>query len=127
MHLPRQDASFGTTESVKLSGVKRIDTTGFGVNKVTLSIRDVIDMTDYNNRLVVIGDKGDTVNHWPWRQQQLASRGTDLARRIGCCRGRNRQPDDDPYQLSEAFRRTGNLGLMSYPRGAPLGKVDSIG
>ena len=72
VHLAQQDRSFGHSDAVKLDGVEAIDTTGYGANKVSLSIGDVLDMTDANNHLTVIGDKGDVVtlagdssgHHW---------------------------------------------------------------
>ncbi|HNB27273.1 MAG TPA: hypothetical protein PLR41_09970, partial [Alphaproteobacteria bacterium] len=56
----------------KLDNVEAIDMTGFGGNKVALSIVDVLDMTDADHRLTVVGDKGDVVtlsgdgsgHHW---------------------------------------------------------------
>lgn len=58
IHLARQDAD-------------TLDITGYGANKVSLSIDDVLNMTDGDNHLTVLGDKGDMVtltstggNHW---------------------------------------------------------------
>jgi hypothetical protein len=81
LHLAKQDQSFGHGDAVKLSNVEAIDATGYGTNKVALSINDVLDMTDGGNHLTVLGDKGDTVtlsgdgsgNHW-----SVASTGNDF-------------------------------------------------
>lgn len=72
VHLAKQDQSFGHGDAAKLSNVEAIDATGYGMNKVALSINDVLDMTDGGNHLTVLGDKGDTVtlsgdgsgHHW---------------------------------------------------------------
>jgi VCBS repeat-containing protein len=71
VHVARNGSDFGHTQAVKLSNAEAIDTTGYGVNKVSLSINDVLDMTDSDNRLTIIGDKGDSVtltssggNYW---------------------------------------------------------------
>jgi hypothetical protein len=61
VHLARQNMSFGHDEAVKLSNVEAIDSTGYGANNVSLSIDDVLNMTDGDNRLTIIGDKGDSV------------------------------------------------------------------
>jgi hypothetical protein len=81
LHLAKQDQSFGHGDAVKLSNVEAIDSTGYGMNKVALSINDVLDLTDGSNHLTVLGDKGDTVtlsgdgsgNHW-----SVASTGNDF-------------------------------------------------
>ena len=71
VHLAQQNRSFDHQDAVKLSGVETIDATGSGANNVSLSIGDVLSMTDSDNHLTIIGDKGDTVtltgngnNHW---------------------------------------------------------------
>ncbi len=71
VHLAKQGASFGHNEAVKLQNVEAIDTTGYGANKVSLSIDDVLNMTDGDNRLTIVGETGDSVtltangsNHW---------------------------------------------------------------
>jgi hypothetical protein len=71
VHLGMQDMSFGHNEAVKLSNVEAIDATGYGANKVSLSIDDVLNMTDGDNRLTITGEVGDSVtltgsgdNHW---------------------------------------------------------------
>ncbi|HET6619454.1 MAG TPA: cadherin domain-containing protein [Dongiaceae bacterium] len=71
VHLASQDLSFGHNEAGKISNAEAIDTTGYGSNDVSLSIDDVLSMTDTDNHLTIIGDKGDTVtltgdgnSHW---------------------------------------------------------------
>jgi hypothetical protein len=71
VHLATQGGSFSHNDAVKLDNVEAIDTIGYGANDVSLSINDVLNMTDADNHLTIIGDKGDTVtltgngnNHW---------------------------------------------------------------
>jgi hypothetical protein len=71
VHLEQQNRSFDHNDAIKLENVEAIDTTGYGTNKVSLSIHDVVNMTDDDNRLTIVGDQGDTVtltgsgnNHW---------------------------------------------------------------
>jgi hypothetical protein len=71
VHLATSGGSFGHNEAVKIDNAEAIDTTGYGVNNVSLSIQDVLSMTDTDNHLTIIGDKGDTVtltgsgnSHW---------------------------------------------------------------
>ena len=71
VHLAKQGMSFGHNEAVKLENVEAIDTTGYGSNNVSLSINDVLNMTDGDNRLTIVGESGDSVtltangsNHW---------------------------------------------------------------
>jgi hypothetical protein len=71
VHLATQGASFGHIEAVKVHDVEAIDATGYGANKVSLSIDDVLNMTDGDNRLTITGESGDSVtltgsgnNHW---------------------------------------------------------------
>ncbi|HVJ31777.1 MAG TPA: Ig-like domain-containing protein [Terriglobia bacterium] len=45
-----------------LQNAEHIDTTGHGNNTVSLSINDVLNMTDGDHFLTIIGDKSDTVN-----------------------------------------------------------------
>jgi hypothetical protein len=45
----------------KVCGVERIDITGGGDNRLTLTPRDLFDLSDTTNRLKVVGDTGDTV------------------------------------------------------------------
>jgi hypothetical protein len=61
VHLAKHDASFGHSEAVNLENIEAIDTTGYGANNVSLSINDVLNMTDGDNRLTIVGDEGDTV------------------------------------------------------------------
>jgi hypothetical protein len=71
VHLAQQDRSFDHHDAIKLENVEAIDATGSGANKVSLSIHDVLNMTDSDNRLTIVGDEGDIVtltgngnNHW---------------------------------------------------------------
>ena len=59
VHLAKQGMSFGHNEAVKLENVEAIDTTGYGNNNVSLSINDVLNMTDGDNRLTIVGETGD--------------------------------------------------------------------
>ena len=61
VHLAKHDASFDHNDAVKLKNVEAIDTTGYGANNVSLSINDVLNMTDGDNRLTIVGEEGDTV------------------------------------------------------------------
>ncbi|HJT11581.1 MAG TPA: DUF4114 domain-containing protein, partial [Dongiaceae bacterium] len=61
VHLAKQGASFGHNEAVNLQNVEAIDTTGYGANNVSLSIDDVLNMTDGDNRLTIVGESGDSV------------------------------------------------------------------
>jgi uncharacterized protein YaiE (UPF0345 family) len=61
VHLARNGASFGHDEAVKLANVEAIDASGHGANTVSLSIDDVLNMTDEDNRLTIIGEQGDSV------------------------------------------------------------------
>ncbi|WP_119303159.1 DUF4114 domain-containing protein [Dongia deserti] len=61
VHLAKHGASFGHQEAIKLENVEAIDTTGYGANRVSLSIHDVLNMTDGDNRLTIIGEQGDSV------------------------------------------------------------------
>ena len=59
-------------EKSRLGNLEEINMTGYGTNKIALSINDVLDMTDGSNHLTVVGDKGDTItlsgdnsgHHW---------------------------------------------------------------
>jgi Ca2+-binding RTX toxin-like protein len=42
--------------------IERIDIGGTGTNTLTLSVRDVLNLSDESNELVVLGDAGDVVN-----------------------------------------------------------------
>ncbi len=61
VHLAQQGRSFGHQDAIKLEGVETIDATGYGANNVSLSIHDVLNMTDNDNRLTIVGEQGDTV------------------------------------------------------------------
>ena len=54
-------STFGSSEALKLENVEAIDTTGYGANNVSLSIDDVLNMTDGDNRLTIVGEAGDSV------------------------------------------------------------------
>jgi hypothetical protein len=71
VHIATQGGSFVHNDAVKFDNVEAVDTTGYGANNVSLSINDVLNMTDGDNHLTIIGEKGDTVtltnngnNHW---------------------------------------------------------------
>jgi hypothetical protein len=46
----------------KTHSIERIDISGSGNNTLTLSVRDVLNLSDESNELVVLGDAGDAVN-----------------------------------------------------------------
>jgi hypothetical protein len=46
----------------KTNSIERIDITGTGNNTLTLSVRDVLNLSDESNELLVLGDPGDAVN-----------------------------------------------------------------
>jgi VCBS repeat-containing protein len=81
LHLARAGEGLTVSEMNRLDGIEAIDATGYGMNKVALSINDVLDMTDGGNHLTILGDKGDTVtlsgdnsgHHW-----SVASTGNDF-------------------------------------------------
>jgi VCBS repeat-containing protein len=72
LHFAQNNDTLGHSDFAKLSNLEEIDMTGYGNNKVSLSLTDVLDMTDGNNHLTVLGEKGDTVtltgdnsgHHW---------------------------------------------------------------
>jgi hypothetical protein len=45
--------------------IERIDIGGSGDNTLTLSVLDVLNLSDASNELLVLGDAGDTVNQGP--------------------------------------------------------------
>jgi len=49
----------------KTRSIERIDITGTGDNTLTLSVRDVLDLSDESNTLLVKGDAGDAVHRGP--------------------------------------------------------------
>ena len=51
-----------TTLGDKIQGIERIDLTGNGNNTVVLNVRDVLNVSDSTNRLLINGDAGDTVS-----------------------------------------------------------------
>jgi hypothetical protein len=61
VHLAQNNRGFDHNDAVKLSNVEEIDTTGYGANNVNLSIHDVLNMTDGDNRLTIVGEQGDSV------------------------------------------------------------------
>jgi hypothetical protein len=81
LHLSRAGEGLTASEMNRLDSVEAIDAMGYGMNKVALSINDVLDMTDGGNHLTILGDKGDTVtlsgdnsgHHW-----SVASTGNDF-------------------------------------------------
>ena len=46
----------------KIQGIERIDLTGSGNNTVVLNLRDVLNISDTGNRLLITGNVGDTVS-----------------------------------------------------------------
>jgi hypothetical protein len=49
----------------KTRSIERIDLTGSGDNILTVSVRDVLNLSDESNELLVKGDAGDAVNQGP--------------------------------------------------------------
>jgi hypothetical protein len=45
-----------------VEGIENIDLTGTGNNQLRISVRDILDLSDTSNRLVVKGDAGDSVH-----------------------------------------------------------------
>jgi VCBS repeat-containing protein len=71
VHLQHGNMSFGSAEAKLLDNVEIVDAKGAGNNKVTLSADDVLDLTDGDHHLTILGQKGDTVtltgdgtHHW---------------------------------------------------------------
>jgi VCBS repeat-containing protein len=71
VHLQHGNMSFGSAEAKLLDNVEIVDAKGAGNNKVTLSANDVLDLTDGDHHLTILGQKGDTVtltgdgtHHW---------------------------------------------------------------
>ncbi|HVI91416.1 MAG TPA: hypothetical protein VM659_24180, partial [Dongiaceae bacterium] len=56
------NGTFNHQTAPNLQNVEHIDTTGYGTNTVSLSISDVLNMTDGDHFLTIVGDKSDTVN-----------------------------------------------------------------
>lgn len=62
---------FGHADAAKLQNVEAIDASGYGKNVVTLSIDDVLTMSDSKHHLTVVGNTGDSLtlvgdgtSHW---------------------------------------------------------------
>jgi hypothetical protein len=51
-----------TLANNRIQGIERIDITGTGANTLTLSVLDVLDLSDSSNALLVDGDAGDSAN-----------------------------------------------------------------
>lgn len=71
VHLQHGNMSFGSTEAKLLDNVEIVDARGAGNNKVSLSANDVLDLTDGDHHLTVLGQKGDSLtltgdgtHHW---------------------------------------------------------------
>src|SRR5260221_46787 len=56
------NGTFNHQAAPNLQNVEHIDTTGFGTNLVSLSVHDVLDMTDGGHHLTIVGDSTDTVH-----------------------------------------------------------------
>ncbi|WP_303983566.1 DUF4114 domain-containing protein [Dongia mobilis] len=61
VHLARTGMSFGHGDAQKLDNVEVLDAQGAGNNKVSISIDDVLDLTDGDHRLTILGEAGDTL------------------------------------------------------------------
>jgi len=61
VHLQHGNMSFGSAEAKLLDNVEVVDATGAGNNKVSLSANDVIDLTDGDHHLTILGQKGDSL------------------------------------------------------------------
>jgi hypothetical protein len=80
VHLAQPNTGFGATEAKLLDNVEVIDAQGAGSNKVAISIADVLDMTDGDHHLTILGEKGDSLvltgdgaHHWT-----IADQGADF-------------------------------------------------
>jgi Ca2+-binding RTX toxin-like protein len=51
-----------TIGQTAIKGIEQIDISGTGNNTLTLSVADVLDLSNSSNRLLVMGDAGDTVH-----------------------------------------------------------------
>src|SRR5205085_7717350 len=49
----------------RTSGIERVDLTGSGANTLTLSVREVLNLSPNSNTLTVVGDADDRVNFGP--------------------------------------------------------------
>lgn len=54
--------NLASTSNLKITSVETIDLTGSGNNAVTLKASDVLDLSESNNVLIVMGEAGDIVN-----------------------------------------------------------------
>lgn len=71
VQLGKGNMDFGHQEAQYLKNIEVIDAKGAGHNNISLSVDDVLDMTDGDRHLTILGQKGDTVsltgiggNHW---------------------------------------------------------------
>ncbi|HWU00151.1 MAG TPA: cadherin-like domain-containing protein, partial [Terriglobales bacterium] len=62
VHFEINNGTFNHQTAPNLQNVEHIDTTGYGTNTVSLSISDVLNMTDGGHFLSIVGDKADSVN-----------------------------------------------------------------
>lgn len=61
VHLQHGNMAFGSPEAKLLDNVEMIDASGAGNNKVAISAADVLDMTDGDHHLTILGQKGDSL------------------------------------------------------------------
>nr|WP_298686945.1 Ig-like domain-containing protein [uncultured Dongia sp.] len=61
VRLQHGNMAFGSHEAKLLDNVEVIDATGAGNNKVAISAADVLDMTDGDHHLTILGQKGDSL------------------------------------------------------------------
>lgn len=61
VHLQHGNMTFGSPEAKLLDNVEVVDATGAGNNKVAISAADVLDMTDGDHHLTILGQKGDSL------------------------------------------------------------------
>jgi hypothetical protein len=61
VHLAKTGMSFGHSDAQKLDNVEVLDAQGAGNNKVSISIDDVLDLTDGNHHLTILGEAGDSL------------------------------------------------------------------
>lgn len=78
--LGKGNMDFGHQEAQYLKNIEVIDAKGAGHNNISLSAADVLDMTDGDNHLTILGQKGDSVSltgaggtHWT-----VTDHGTDF-------------------------------------------------
>ena len=70
-HFAQSNMDFGSADAKMLKNVEVLDAQGAGANKVAISFNDVLDMTDGDHHLTVLGEKGDSItlsgdgtHHW---------------------------------------------------------------